>query len=50
MDRKAGAVFMMLRDARIYFDGTAAQLRAAADPYITRFLADPARHLILQTA
>jgi phospholipid/cholesterol/gamma-HCH transport system ATP-binding protein len=33
------AEFMMLKDGRIYFDGTAAELRAAADPYLKRFLA-----------
>jgi phospholipid/cholesterol/gamma-HCH transport system ATP-binding protein len=33
------AEFMMLKDGRIYFDGTAAELRATADPYIKRFLA-----------
>jgi phospholipid/cholesterol/gamma-HCH transport system ATP-binding protein len=39
-DRTAGdAEFMMLKDGRIYFDGTAAELHASRDPYITRFLA-----------
>jgi phospholipid/cholesterol/gamma-HCH transport system ATP-binding protein len=33
------AEFMMLKDGRIYFDGTAAELRAAKDPYLERFLA-----------
>jgi len=33
------AEFMMLKDGRIYFDGSAAELRAATDPYIRRFLA-----------
>jgi phospholipid/cholesterol/gamma-HCH transport system ATP-binding protein len=35
----AGAAeFMMLRDGRICFEGTAAELRASKDPYIRRFL------------
>ena len=33
------AEFLMLRDGRIYFDGTAAQLRASKDPYLQKFLA-----------
>jgi ABC-type transporter Mla maintaining outer membrane lipid asymmetry ATPase subunit MlaF len=32
------AEFMMLRDGRIYFEGTGADLRASRDPYIRRFL------------
>ena len=32
------ARFIMLRDARIYFEGDAAELRAADDPYVTTFL------------
>ena len=49
-DNAAKAQFMMLKDAAIYFDGTAAQLRASDDPYLTRFLADPSRNLVLQAA
>ena len=30
--------FIMLRDGRIYFRGTAAELRASADPYLKTFL------------
>jgi phospholipid/cholesterol/gamma-HCH transport system ATP-binding protein len=38
--RKArDAEFMMLRDGRIYFEGSAAALQASTDPYIRRFLA-----------
>jgi phospholipid/cholesterol/gamma-HCH transport system ATP-binding protein len=38
-DRKANeAEFLMLRDAKIYFDGSAAELRASTDPYLRRFL------------
>jgi phospholipid/cholesterol/gamma-HCH transport system ATP-binding protein len=33
------AEFMLLKDGRIYFDGTAGELRASEDPYIRRFLA-----------
>jgi phospholipid/cholesterol/gamma-HCH transport system ATP-binding protein len=33
------AEFMMLRDGRIYFEGTVADLRASDDPYIRKFLA-----------
>ena len=33
------AGFMLLRDSRIYFEGSAADLRASNDPYIRRFLA-----------
>jgi len=33
------AEFMMLRDGRIYFEGSAGELRAASDPFIRRFLA-----------
>jgi phospholipid/cholesterol/gamma-HCH transport system ATP-binding protein len=33
------AEFMMLRDGRIYFEGSMADLRASGDPYIRRFLA-----------
>lgn len=32
------AEFMMLRDGGIYFAGTAAELRAAADPYLKKFI------------
>ena len=32
------ARFIMLRDAQIYFEGDADQLRAADDPYVTTFL------------
>ena len=32
------ASFMMLKDGRAYFDGTAAELLAARDPYLRRFL------------
>lgn len=34
------AEFIMLADARIYFDGTFAALRASTDPYLQRFLSD----------
>jgi phospholipid/cholesterol/gamma-HCH transport system ATP-binding protein len=33
------AEFLMLKDGRIYFEGSPAELRAARDPYIRRFLA-----------
>jgi phospholipid/cholesterol/gamma-HCH transport system ATP-binding protein len=49
-DNAAKAAFMMLKDAAIYFDGTASQLRASADPYLTRFLADPSPDLAVQAA
>ena len=45
-DNAAKAEFIMLKDAGVYFDGTAAELRASADPYLKRFLADPSRHLV----
>ena len=32
------ADFMMLRDGRLYFQGTAADLQASHDPYIRRYL------------
>ena len=36
---KANAVeFIMLKDSRIHFHGTAAQLRASSDPYLRKFL------------
>jgi phospholipid/cholesterol/gamma-HCH transport system ATP-binding protein len=44
-DNAAKAEFVMLKDGRVYFDGTAARLRESADPYLKRFLADPARNL-----
>ena len=34
------ATFLMLRDGRIYFQGTAAELRASDDPYLKAFLSD----------
>jgi phospholipid/cholesterol/gamma-HCH transport system ATP-binding protein len=34
----ARVVFLMLRDGRIYFQGSAAALRDSADPYLKRFL------------
>ena len=37
--------FIMLKDGRVHFEGSAAQLRASTDPYLTRFLADPSRDL-----
>ena len=38
-DEKAGqAVFMVLHDGRIYFQGSAAQLRASRDEYLREFL------------
>ena len=46
----AKAEFVLLRDAGVYFEGTAAQLRASTDPYIRRFLADPSRNLLFQAA
>jgi phospholipid/cholesterol/gamma-HCH transport system ATP-binding protein len=36
--KAAEAEFMMLRDGRIYFEGTLAGLRASPDPYLRRFL------------
>jgi phospholipid/cholesterol/gamma-HCH transport system ATP-binding protein len=33
------ADFMMLRDGRLYFEGSAPELRASQDPYIRKFLA-----------
>jgi len=32
------ASFLMLRDGRIYFEGSAAELRSSKDPYIARYL------------
>ena len=32
------AEFLMLRDTRVYFEGSAAELRASNDPYLKRFL------------
>lgn len=32
------AEFLMLRDTRIYFEGSAVELRASSDPYLKRFL------------
>ena len=49
-DNAAKAEFIMIKDGRAYFDGTARQLRASADPYLKRFLADPARDLTQQAA
>jgi phospholipid/cholesterol/gamma-HCH transport system ATP-binding protein len=49
-DNAAKAGFIMLKDAGVYFDGTAAELRASADPYVRRFLADPSRNLVPQAA
>jgi len=46
----AKAEFIMLKDGRVYFDGTAALLRESTDPYLKRFLADPARNLAAQAA
>ena len=34
----AGTEFLMLRDGRIYFEGSAAALKASSDPYVKRFL------------
>jgi phospholipid/cholesterol/gamma-HCH transport system ATP-binding protein len=34
----SSAQFIMLRDGRIYFDGSAAALRASKDPYLKTFL------------
>jgi phospholipid/cholesterol/gamma-HCH transport system ATP-binding protein len=36
--RAQEAGFMMLRDGRIYFEGTPADLRASQDPYLRRYL------------
>lgn len=36
--RAQEAGFMMLRDGRIYFEGTAADLRASQDPYLRKYL------------
>jgi phospholipid/cholesterol/gamma-HCH transport system ATP-binding protein len=33
------AEFMMIREGKIYFEGTAADLQASTDPYLRRFLA-----------
>jgi phospholipid/cholesterol/gamma-HCH transport system ATP-binding protein len=33
------AEFLMLKDGRIHFEGSAAELRASADPYLRKFLA-----------
>ena len=49
-DNAAKAEFIMIKDGRVYFDGTARQLMASADPYLKRFLADPARNLTQQAA
>jgi phospholipid/cholesterol/gamma-HCH transport system ATP-binding protein len=32
------AEFMMLKDGRIYFQGSAAELKASADPYLHKFV------------
>ena len=32
------AEFLMLADAKVYFEGTFAELRAATDPYLKKFL------------
>jgi phospholipid/cholesterol/gamma-HCH transport system ATP-binding protein len=38
-ERKADeAEFLMLKDGRIHFEGNAAELRAASDPYLKKFL------------
>ena len=37
-DKSEEAEFMMLRGGLIVFEGTAAQLRAAGDPYLRNFL------------
>jgi phospholipid/cholesterol/gamma-HCH transport system ATP-binding protein len=37
-DKADDAEFMMLKDGCIYFDGTAAELRASGDPYLKKFL------------
>jgi phospholipid/cholesterol/gamma-HCH transport system ATP-binding protein len=34
----AAAEFLMLKDGSIYFEGSAAELRASSDPYLKRFL------------
>jgi phospholipid/cholesterol/gamma-HCH transport system ATP-binding protein len=36
--KMAAAEFMMLKDGRVYFDGDAAALKAAADPYVQAYL------------
>ena len=36
--KRADTVFLMLRDGRISFAGTADELRAADDPYLRAFL------------
>jgi phospholipid/cholesterol/gamma-HCH transport system ATP-binding protein len=38
-DQKADeAEFLMLKDGRIHFEGSAVELRASEDPYLKRFL------------
>jgi phospholipid/cholesterol/gamma-HCH transport system ATP-binding protein len=37
-DRGERTEFLMLKDGRVHFEGTAAELRATTDPYITAFL------------
>jgi phospholipid/cholesterol/gamma-HCH transport system ATP-binding protein len=37
-DKAGEAEFLMLRDARIAFEGSAAELRASRDPYVQQFL------------
>src|SRR5688572_275612 len=49
-DDAAKAEFVMLKDGRVYFDGTAARLRESTDPYLKRFLADPACNFAAQAA
>ena len=49
-DNAGKAEFIMIKDGRVYFDGTARQLMASEDPYLKRFLADPARNLTQQAA
>ena len=39
-DTADDAVFMVLKDGRIYFEGSAAELKASTDPYLKRYLKD----------
>jgi phospholipid/cholesterol/gamma-HCH transport system ATP-binding protein len=39
-DTADDARFMVLRDGRIYFEGSAAELKASTDPYLKRYLKD----------
>ena len=39
-DTADDARFMVLKDGRIYFEGSAEELKASTDPYLKRYLKD----------